>query len=269
MGVPTLTRDGWHDATPEVDQPAKVTITPAMQREKASTKRAKGRRGPGKCRSKLRKKRSMKSKASAESLSTEGRKRKSAAKKKASKRRVRAKVATTDAEMPIEPFEEPDAIEPEEATAIEPMAEAEQEPEAMEAMDDPSAIENAPEEPAAVEAKAEAPKRRGRKAKVPEGESAEHAQQRRVWMSETRWVYEVIAGQRYGCPNCRFLFFGCKSCKRDGFRGKTAAKQLLDPDYIRALGVLCGDRASGSEIKAAPKKCGKGNRGKPSGSGDQ
>ena len=36
------------------------------------------------------------------------------------------------------------------------------------------------------------------------------------------WRYEVLPDQIYGCTNCRFIYGGCKACKKDTFRGKTA-----------------------------------------------
>ena len=36
------------------------------------------------------------------------------------------------------------------------------------------------------------------------------------------WRYEVLPDQIYGCTNCRFIYGGCRNCKKDTFRGKTA-----------------------------------------------
>lgn len=38
-----------------------------------------------------------------------------------------------------------------------------------------------------------------------------------------RWVYEILPNQVYGCKTCRFIFGGCKTCRKEGFRGTSAA----------------------------------------------
>ena len=245
--------------------PSKITVTPAMQREKANSKRAKGRRGPGKRAGAkgLRKKRSMRRKKSKDSLSTARGSEDPMPMKPVKKRKTRAKPVTHEAmviEVAEAEVEETEPMESAEHRVVEAETIAEQ-AEPIESAERPvveaepigfaeAGVEHAP---ARVEA---APKRRGRKAKVPEGESSDHPVQRHLYLTETRWIYEVVPGQRYGCPNCRFLYFGCKACKRDNFRGRTCAKQVQDPVYIRALAILNGDAPAGCElpVAAAPKR---------------
>ena len=56
---------------------------------------------------------------------------------------------------------------------------------------------------------------KGRKSK----QSSEH-QQGRVANGKT-WAYEVLPGQKLGCCACRFIFNGCSTCRKAGFKGKT------------------------------------------------
>lgn len=37
------------------------------------------------------------------------------------------------------------------------------------------------------------------------------------------WRYSILPDQVFGCRSCRFIFGGCGTCKKDGFRGRTAA----------------------------------------------
>ncbi|OLP83989.1 hypothetical protein AK812_SmicGene35186, partial [Symbiodinium microadriaticum] len=83
MAPPSVTPD-------KVSMPPKITVTPAMQRDKAAGKRSNGRRGPRKAGSKgkLRKMRSMRCKGSKESKSTARGSEDPMPKKKAKKRKT-------------------------------------------------------------------------------------------------------------------------------------------------------------------------------------
>ena len=37
------------------------------------------------------------------------------------------------------------------------------------------------------------------------------------------WHYQVREDQKYGCRSCRFIFNGCQTCQRPGFKGRSAA----------------------------------------------
>ena len=54
----------------------------------------------------------------------------------------------------------------------------------------------------------------------------------------TGWVYEILDGQTYGCTSCRFIFFGCKACRKPGHRGRNAAQMCEDPKYQEGLAAL-------------------------------
>ena len=73
------------------------------------------------------------------------------------------------------------------------------------------------------------PKAKARSKKAPqkskdlEAAGKTHRAQKRLDTGDGRWMYEVLPDQIYGCSNCRCIFGGCKVCKREGFRGKSAA----------------------------------------------
>ena len=84
-----------------------------------------------------------------------------------------------------------------------------------------------------------AAKKKGRPFKLPpadgnDGEDMAHEKQRYVWIGN-RWLYEILPGQVYGCSSRRFIFFGCGHCKKDSFRGKSAADMLEDEEYQYGL----------------------------------
>ena len=81
------------------------------------------------------------------------------------------------------------------------------------------------------------------------------------------WVYEVLPNQVYGCRNCRYIFNGCRSCQKEGFRGKTAADMRQEQQFEQNGGWDTwweGDWAwdevqqtwveAGSKPKTKPKK---------------
>ncbi|CAE7377900.1 unnamed protein product [Symbiodinium microadriaticum] len=192
-----------------VDMPSKVavTVTPAMQREKAADKRMKGRRGPGKRGPKAKRVRAAadsgaRSSTDTVDVGTRVSIKKGKAKGKAKKVKPAA-AASGEVDEPTEPKEEP--VPAHDAEAVEPR------------------------------------RRRGRKAKVPEGESADHDVQQHIWLSDTRWVYQILPNQKFGCGGCRFLWFGCKSCQKETFRGRNCNQMKKDPAYIAALAAATGD----------------------------
>ncbi|CAE7197744.1 unnamed protein product [Symbiodinium sp. KB8] len=193
----------------QVDMPSKVavTVTPAMQREKAADKRMKGRRGPGKRGPKAKRVRAAadsgaRSSTDTVDVGTRVSIKKGKAKGKAKKVKPAA-AASGEVDEPTEPKEEP--VPAHDAEAVEPR------------------------------------RRRGRKAKVPEGESADHDVQQHIWLSDTRWVYQILPNQKFGCGGCRFLWFGCKSCQKETFRGRNCNQMKKDPAYIAALAAATGD----------------------------
>ncbi|CAE7557832.1 unnamed protein product [Symbiodinium necroappetens] len=193
----------------KVDMPSKVavTVTPAMQREKAADKRMKGRRGPGKRGPKAKRVRAAadsgaRSSTDTVDVGTRVSIKKGKAKGKAKKVKPAA-AASGEVDEPTEPKEEP--VPAHDAEAVEPR------------------------------------RRRGRKAKVPEGESADHDVQQHIWLSDTRWVYQILSNQKFGCGGCRFLWFGCKSCQKETFRGRNCNQMKKDPTYIAALAAATGD----------------------------
>ena len=75
-------------------------------------------------------------------------------------------------------------------------------------------------------------KRRGKVAKGPqdvENSEPESKKLRRSNPVQERvgegrsWRYSILPNQVFGCRSCRFIFGGCGTCKKAGFRGRTAA----------------------------------------------
>lgn len=70
--------------------------------------------------------------------------------------------------------------------------------------------------------------------KVPPGrrskQSSEH-QQDRVPNGKT-WAYQVLPGQKLGCCACRFIFNGCSTCRKPGFKGKSP--QTMRSEQLQA-----------------------------------
>lgn len=67
------------------------------------------------------------------------------------------------------------------------------------------------------------------RSKSKEGEA--RVKQERVG-SGKYWRYRVVEGQQFGCRNCRFIINGCKSCKKEGFRGRTAQQVWEEEDRV-------------------------------------
>ncbi|CAE7854188.1 unnamed protein product [Symbiodinium necroappetens] len=215
--------------TPDkVDRAVTVTVTPAMQREKAASKRVKGRRGPGKRGSKckrVRKARDSGARSSKDIVDVGADE--ALVKKGAAKATAKAK-AKSKKEKPV-----------------------------------PAPADGA--------AKDEPRPRKGRKPKVPEGESPDHDVQRHIWLSETRWVYEILPNQKFGCGGCRFLWFGCKACQKETFRGRNCEQMKEDPAYLEGLAAASGEAPEATEeIPAvrAPTRAKKAKKAKNSPKGD-
>ena len=71
--------------------------------------------------------------------------------------------------------------------------------------------------------------------------------QGRVELGKGAWRYEVLDDQIYGCSNCRFIYGGCKVCKRPQFRGRSAAR-------VREELAQAAEAAHGRDDDAAPRK---------------
>ena len=76
--------------------------------------------------------------------------------------------------------------------------------------------------------------RKGRKAA---GGDWDHPKQRYVWIGK-RWLFEILSQQKYGCSSCRFIFFGCTTCRKEDFRGKTAQQMAENEEYQYGLSWL-------------------------------
>ena len=78
-----------------------------------------------------------------------------------------------------------------------------------------------PKAKAKAKAKASASKKR---ASTPQELDDKHVYkfQRRVGEGKA-WHYEVREDQKYGCRSCRFIYNGCQTCQRPGFKGRSAA----------------------------------------------
>lgn len=109
---------------------------------------------------------------------------------------------------------------------------------------------------ASIKAESEKPsKQPRRKAKAeaskanPKGEGeadkGSKVYQSRVVCGKT-WRYEVLPDQVWGCSNCRFIHGGCASCKKPGFKGKTAAA-------LRAEVEAGGDEVVKDPVKKAKR----------------
>ena len=64
-----------------------------------------------------------------------------------------------------------------------------------------------------------------------------HCRQEKVWLG-SRWIFQILPDQQLGCPSCRFIYNGCSSCEKPGFRGMSAAKMREDPDYVEAASYV-------------------------------
>ena len=71
------------------------------------------------------------------------------------------------------------------------------------------------------------------------------------------WHYEVVEGQVFGCSNCRFIYNGCRSCKKPGFKGRTAKDVLAEAEHREASGSKekKGGVAKAKKAKKAKKSC--------------
>eukprot|EP00435_Cladocopium_sp_Y103_P030111 s1467_g7.t1 len=75
-----------------------------------------------------------------------------------------------------------------------------------------------------AEPKAKARSRKApQKSKDVEAAGTTRRYQKRLELGDGKWMYEVLPDQILGCSNCRCIFGGCKVCKREGFKGKSAA----------------------------------------------
>ena len=215
-----------------------ITITPGMQREKAAQKRIKNRRG-------IRRGKSS-------SGSKPGKASRKRALLRSSSRRGKRFVHEEPEEEPVEA--EAEEAEEEEAEVEQACSEEEKGCKAK-----------------AGKAKGEkAGRKRARKAKSADAETADdpgesegHPAQRRVQLGPKSWVYEVLEGQTLGCAGCRFIFMGCKACKKITFRGRGVDFLIHDDSYQKALAALNGEEAEGSADKGAKKTSGKKKRGSP------
>ena len=70
------------------------------------------------------------------------------------------------------------------------------------------------------------------------------------------WHYEVVEGQVFGCSNCRFIYNGCRGCKKPGFRGRTAKDVLAEAKH----GEASGSKEEKGEVAKKTKKVKKGKK---------
>ena len=85
-------------------------------------------------------------------------------------------------------------------------------------------------DPAHLEPASSGTKRKG-KAEAKTGEiKAKKVYQNRIGEGKN-WQYEVVEGQVFGCSNCRFIYNGCRGCKKPGFKGRTAKDVLAEAKH--------------------------------------
>ncbi|CAE7648197.1 unnamed protein product [Symbiodinium microadriaticum] len=65
--------------------------------------------------------------------------------------------------------------------------------------------------------------------------------QRRVWLTPTRWIFEILDGQELGCNSCRYLYGGCATCRKPGFKGQKAEYFWYCNQYQTAVAKLDDD----------------------------
>ena len=118
--------------------------------------------------------------------------------------------------------------------------------------------------PEAQEPASKASKKRSKTSQPKASEPAESSkahQQERVYLNTGAWRYQVVEGQTLGCTNCRFIFNGCRSCRKPSFRGKKAADLLAEAAAENAPGE-CMPELQTPKGKAKGKKVRKGCKAK-------
>ena len=82
-------------------------------------------------------------------------------------------------------------------------------------------------------------KRRRSKAK---DDGQGHDKQRHLYLdpSSSKWIYEVLEDQEFGCSNCRCIFAGCAMCRKPTFLGRSANLIAQTMEYKNALLVCDG-----------------------------
>ena len=258
-------------------------VTPAMQREMATAKRVKNRRGPGKPKAKVTKKNSRRwgrkkallrsrsslsepaddpAKASGDDdMGASGKDDADPAEKLEPKAKAKAKARGAKKSKDKAPAEKPKTrAEKAETTAEKPKTKTEK-------------AETTAEKPKTKAEKlkttAEKPKPKGKakpKAKAKSSKEAAPAEpeekellgssvkQRRVDLGGRRWVYEILPGQTLGCAGCRYSFGGCASCRKECFRGKNAEAFAQTHEYVVGLSWINDDGANETEKAEGSKK---------------
>ncbi|CAE7726277.1 unnamed protein product [Symbiodinium sp. CCMP2456] len=91
---------------------------------------------------------------------------------------------------------------------------------------------------AAPKAKAKAKAKGKAKAKamaIPKQDDGDAPKQDRIYNGR-QWRYVVAENQVLGCISCRFLFRGCKACRSESFRGRTAKEERVSQQaYLNSL----------------------------------
>ena len=89
---------------------------------------------------------------------------------------------------------------------------------------------------------------------APVRSKAKAGTQRRVWLTPTRWIFEILDGQELGCNSCRYLFGGCATCRKPGFKGQKAEYFWYCAQYQTALAKLGDDADDMGEGENPPTK---------------
>lgn len=212
-----------------------MKVTPAMQTEKRTSMRKTMKRG-------RKAKRGKKGKKGKGTLARKGSRR-------GVLKAVKPKSPKSSEVEPVEPVEEPPAsagtastIEPARRKVCKPKAAGRNAKEAVSKSKPKAKAKASTRKPAAPASNKALSKSKTKKLTV---------HQERVGHGRS-WRYEILVGQQFGCTNCRYIYHGCKSCRKSTFRGKTAAQ--LRAEVEGAVAPVSNDAPEVVEASSSSKK---------------